>query len=712
MNGNERIRKFEIKAECIRFFDKEGDFLEADSLPKGEVYSYSPSDFIPISEGYLSNEKVGGLVCTYFDFQEGDIIRLPDGKPIIIGKKLEEGMRPRSLVANAYALDGENLIPIYRAFPSIFVKMKSSQADGTLIKINDQILRMFDVSTVSDIELGDRSGEKGFLLDLSEAGYTSEGIYEVIIDVPNDRTNRYWKFALINNMEYCFEDSLYVYKSRGTISFNNFLDIVPEGNNTEKVSEEKIFNFEIDGNNNKLYFRVKTQTSEIRLFVKIPMLAWSFDINTSWQLFKPSEIWHSDLPTKIFFSCPTEKLKLILEDQASDEENEWERVITYQKLKEKDIFECDITRFKSWFDREQEVQSIYLEFDNKRYPFIDVVTKSIIKSAIIKSDFDKNLLIGDFEIVVKANYYADVEFAGRTIASKIPLYNMKFEVNSVLQSGKYKITLFEDEEDDTGFGYSNYLTIAVYERDLLNPQNLEGKSLKIERIIDRSSMFALQLRCTYKVINLKFVNQDDPHKYRGVMVVENSLGKILTDFPVYIQFYDLEKLNHTYITFIEDDECLEFLYDEKREIIVKDPERGLTRAEEYRRYKRSLYPEDYIFVVNFAEESGDIKQPFSKKDYKDPTSLTLDENIKKTINHNADSEVAATSEFNILATSVTKIGLPALTYNCLIKAKLLTVGDIKNLIDKKGIKALNSVNKLNANMQKQVIDSLRKIGLF
>ena len=77
--------------------------------------------------------------------------------------------------------------------------------------------------------------------------------------------------------------------------------------------------------------------------------------------------------------------------------------------------------------------------------------------------------------------------------------------------------------------------------------------------------------------------------------------RVMVTIPVNVEFFNEENLNETFITFFQDGEQLEFLYDESRRIIVKEEDPTLNKKVAYRRYKRSLYPEDYIFMISFIE---------------------------------------------------------------------------------------------------------------
>jgi hypothetical protein len=98
---------------------------------------------------------------------------------------------------------------------------------------------------------------------------------------------------------------------------------------------------------------------------------------------------------------------------------------------------------------------------------------------------------------------------------------------------------------------------------------------------------------------VKLEKTEKPNVYEGKMIVGKKI--LFATFPVHVEFFDLNHLQKTYITFVEDDCEMEFLYDEYRKHIVKQEDRSLSKSNAYRRYKISLYPEDYVFDVKFIE---------------------------------------------------------------------------------------------------------------
>ncbi|MDF2800398.1 MAG: hypothetical protein K0S61_301 [Anaerocolumna sp.] len=601
--NNNRIRLFKIKADCIRFFDKDGDYLNPDSsLPKGEVYAYTNANETPRSDALIESELISKLTRSYFEFEYGDIVRLPDSKPISIGKKLEEGLLRRRALSSAYALYNDTNIPVYSAAPTILLKIAAKKSNGTVIEINGSRYRLFDKETTV-IELGDRSGETGYIINLGDYGCKEDGIYTVYVDVPNDRTNRVWQFALINDITYEFEDAPYLFKSKGTIKFNNGLMIRPQQGIAERNTDDNSFNFIIQPEIDNLKFSYDVKDQIIELYFEIPALKWKLGSDV-WNVEKPTDIWHGDIPSFIYLKYPEDKIRLSMDELIDFDNSLEEQSVTYTKTKAKGNFECDITRFKSWFGKEKVARNIFIEISKSRVDFIRVITRSVVESHILKGDYNLEKLIGEISIIGKANYFVDIMLLDNkeVLAAKLPVKDGKFELECSLSSGMYRVVVFEDEEDDTGFGVASYVQIAEFQHNLINRYNLEGKNLAIKYIKKgENSIFQMQLSCQYIICNLKLMDKSDRYNYKGKLAIRTTSGKSPIYYDVNVRIIDLEKLQHISLTYFDGYDDLEFLFDTYRRIIVKDEEKGLTRAFRYRRYE-SLYPEDYIFIIEYTNE--------------------------------------------------------------------------------------------------------------
>ena len=765
-NGHKKLRNFkDLPADCVRFFDLDGDLLKSESLPNSTVYAFSGRDSVFHSRALLYVEKFTDINLTVFEFETGDILMLPDGNILSIGNKIAEGLLQRGLIKGAYALHDNEKIQLFREAPSIIVKMLPNKLNGTLICVNANRFRLSDMPYL-EFPLNDRTGENVYALDMSQYGYEGNGIYSISIDVPNDRSDRQWKYCILSNLDYKFEDGPYVFKSKGTIVFDEKICLTPK-ECMEKNEGENSFNFNIFPNEAHIGFKTVTKKNEdVDLYIEIPALHWKFD-NTDWEIEKPNEVWHSNFPTIISIKYPDDMLKLCMNEEL-DSEREESRSIEYSKNKTVGYFICDVTRFKSWFCGEQSSETVYVKLNGNKIPFIDVITKSRLLSCLITGDFENNILNGVFNIIGQANYFVDVEVNGKTLVEKQVISDDMIAVPLQLESGIYRIAVFEAETDESGFDESVFNLLGEYSRELINPYNLSGKTIEIRHITKGEKNHKLPLSCIYYVKELSFADTASQYYY-GKLIAEGDAGKILATIPVKVDFIDPKRLRVAYIEFMDDGEPTSFLYDNQRKIIVKNELDGLSRSVRYRRYE-DIYRDDYRFVIEFvsistlyacnstelsthkissfspvtpkavydnqwssdkaeSEKSLLVGTNLNKRnglhtltDNKtEPENMIGQENEIVNLQDRIDNPINDTSnngsgtedfEQSALAIKVSETRLTPLVYNCLQKAGILELRHLDKLIKQKGIKGLNNVNKLNARMKEEVVSVLREYGII
>lgn len=590
-NYDKRIRKFKIDNDCIRFFNKNGINIKTDTIGEGQMYSFSNKAII--TEALIESQILKGMIFSYYDFQKGDIIKLPDGKAVSIGKKIEEGLIRRGLLDKVHlSTVDENLI-IYNKPPSVLIKLSESKINGTLISINGERHKLSNID-LNLIDLKDRSGEVGCLIKLSDFGCESDGIYDVYIDVPNDRTNRYWKFALIKSLVFKFGDSPYIFKTKGTISFNDDITVKPTGSMVTKIKGENSYAFSINAENLKLKFNININNNQYTLCFDVPAFIYRFNYG-EWQVEKPSEIWHSNFPKNISINYPSDMIHLRMDD--SDYYSAIEQSASYSFVKDKGYIDCDVIRFNSWFGRDETIRTIYLDADdkNKNIEFIQVITKSTLISKMTTCEPLTGQLIGKFEIAGNSNYYIDVEFEGKRIADKQEIINGQVVINTKINSGVYQICIYEDEEDDTGFGDHAYHLVEKIFTELINPYDLKGNNIILKTIKKCGSIFSLSLSRKYKIQNLKRVSEDNHFDYFGALVIDG----VSTDRDVNVRFNNLKNLNYCFVSYNDEynDEA-EFLYDEYNKTLEFVEIEGLTYSERYRIYE-SMFEGDYTFIIEF-----------------------------------------------------------------------------------------------------------------
>lgn len=603
--GYEKLRSFHIASEKLRFFDSDGYLTQNDKLSAGRFHGFSPANFVPESEAICDSYTVGNILYSFFELEDGDIIRLPDGKPLCVGRRLVEGLLPRNRVEGVWAQTEENDLYVYSDAPSVFVKIIPSRISGTAIRVNDHAYRLRDAPVagngIANFRLMDRSDEEGYLVNLRFFGCLEDGFYDVELDVPNDHTARHWRFVLKQGLTYHFEDTPYLFKTRGTLCLPSNQYLQPLSSSVKLyITDMRYYNFDIVPGEPRIYLEYQG----IKLGFEIPALSYRFE-NEEWQTSAHTDIWHTDFQPKLWIKYNADKIQLLLDD-SDDDETDDDHDETFVKNKANDIFECDLNRFKSWLNRDRIRRIIYLKLPDvkKPIPLLGIYMRSVLLSALLKGDLENGLLTGEFDIVGQAEYYVDLYCNGSCIAEKESIQNGRVQIHTKLHSGVYEAHIFEAEaeEDDFGFGDPIYHQIGERKLDLLNPEDLQGKHIQVRMIRPAfESASYLELKCSYQVCDLQPVSEDDKHNYCGRMIVQDRNEEVLATFAANVEFFDLENLQNAYITFLSDGDTLEFLYDEQKRVIVKQEDKLLTKSQAYRRYKQSLFPEDYIYEVEFID---------------------------------------------------------------------------------------------------------------
>ena len=195
--------------------------------------------------------------------------------------------------------------------------------------------------------------------------------------------------------------------------------------------------------------------------------------------------------------------------------------------------------------------------------------------------------------------------------------------------------------------------------------------------------------------NQEYVKIDDRYDsiYRGLLTIKTYGESSPICFWVKVEYADINKPQDICLTFFDGYDYLEFLYDYTRRIIVKNEEKGLSRAVKYRRYE-PLYSDEYYFSAEFT---NDIPN-----NYKLPSDFSLPE-IAASKDLGEEISIKKKEDNN---TYLSEVGLSSLVLNCLKKSNIYTVEDVIN----KDVKKLGHIRGLNKKMHKELMDRLYSLG--
>lgn len=689
-----KIYKFyTIEKDDIRFFNTDGVNIRKNVLQKGHVLAFAKKDFYVKSEALKGKESYGEMEFYDFEFEDGDILRFENNKAITIGRKISEGVTLRGCITDVYAETEESKIPVYRLAPSFIIKTLPSRIGGSFISINNKKYKLTDLC-LEEVENIRIMGERYYLFTLKESDF--KFLNSVIIDIPNDNKRRVWDFAYIKGFNFEFENAPYVFKRRGSIKFSQRVKMDRKEIRIEQIGNENIYNFQLNDEVDCLKCSIPGEKEKVALRIPIPKFSWRRGNKEKWKIDMPEDIWYTDLPTSLQIKCIADDFYLIINENDEDEIK-----VKYSKMKETSIFNCDLTRFKSYLDRDSICKNINIVIGEESYPFLRVITRSYVANSVFYADYEKNLIIGNLDILGRNEYFVDIKYNQEIVAEKIPVISGKVQCAAELKNGDYQIIAYEGEEDEFGFDTVMF-PIKTQIVKLINPLNLTNASLRILRIASSDGKVKLDLaKYNYLISNIESI---DKKNYEGLMIYERN-DKIFYTRKVKITFPNLNEVNKAYISFIEGGDELEYIYDSKECVIVENEEKGISKSECYRRYEFSLYPEEFIYFIEFTEINSQIiswahvyesNKGFKKNEIKSSSMFDFGWKDEKRVSRYGNKDIKEL-DFSIR------------TFNCLDRSGFKFVNDIIRFCNSTDLLRVRNLGKSG---KEEIYNKLDSLGIY
>lgn len=600
-NGVERIQRFKIKSDSVRFFDDDWDAIDSATytnyLPIGQAYAFVEENSVIVSnsDSIVNCEKVLGYELYTLELQKGDVLRLPDGKAKSVGKPLEEGILSQSLISGAYAIHEDVKCSIYNQIPSVYFRMNPAQENGTLLLVNNRKYR-FDIEKCVRFDLDEQTEENGYILKLDEY-LIEDGIYNLRIDVPNSRKDRSFNMALIRNFEFRFNANTYIFEENGFITFNDGFSL--ESRDQFLTRSGNRFDFKISPVKDHLSFVFNSDEKAIDIKIYLPALKWKFD-DDEWNVLRPEEIWHKEFPSIIWIKHPDDQITFsmtpIILDDTDDDNEEESFAVSFVKNKQEHIFQCDTRKMQSWFGYEEALRTLYLETSSQRISFATVVTRCQVNSAEIIENRK------DGELVIKSNIsgfsdcVADVFYGEELLAEKQEIYTSGIRLKVPFRSGEYKVVYYEWDEDEDDFGFVDYRKFHTEHLPYHNRYNLTEKQIVlqcVEEKRDNHSIFSSKryaLKNHMRITELESDTQDTS-VYYGTMHVSNKNLRVRVEIMNSAQ-------NQAKLSFYneEDEEYFDFLFDVEQQTLVTEEDESLSYQQAQKRYV-FLDSEEYHFNI-------------------------------------------------------------------------------------------------------------------
>ena len=596
----ETIKRFVIKGTDVRFFDEEGYPVNSKNIKVGEVVSISHEDVAVRSSALYETQTVDGMLLSFFHFEYEDILHLPNGHVVIIGRpEITNSIAGKGRVEGAKCYFDDKEYDLYGNVPYLVLRMRAEKFPGTAVMINGKRYRLNDLDYAS-FSLDDRSDDTGYYIDLASYLGQNDDVYRIAVDIPGGSSPR-WEFVYIKGFEVSFEESPYVFEPRGTVLFPDHIKIKDVADSCEKEPGVNGYKFVIKDVGRTFDFSTEVGGHDVDLSVPVPAF-FIKDSDGNWNSNIPAPVWHADLPDVIDLTVPHHNITLYMDDVFGDS-GDSEREITYRRNSGDDHILCDITKFKSYLSGDDIARQLRMRFGEIDSNLFTIIIHSKVISLQIIGDFENNAIMVNADISGKASYYVDIRKDDDLLADKEPLIDGTARIEREIANGIYEVEVFELVEDESGFGGEDYYSIGVYKQEMINPYDMSDRSCRIIQIEEKNDPNGvLPLKNRFNIFDLK--GTEDKHLYNGMMVVKKSFyqGSEIASLPVTVRFDDLNRPNYAWVSFIDDEygDEMDFLYDTRKQGILQEENPTLKPLVCYRRYT-VLNDEEYVYHIDFIE---------------------------------------------------------------------------------------------------------------
>ena len=145
------------------------------------------------------------------------------------------------------------------------------------------------------------------------------------------------------------------------------------------------------------------------------------------------------------------------------------------------IFNCDLTRLKSYFDDKKMISSICIDADGKEIELLRIIQKSFLMSAKLIADPGNRQIKAEFDIAGKNEYFADLYCEDVLLAEKEPIENNEiFFRNIDVDTADYTVIVYESDDE---FGFDeDFELVGEKTQSLINASDLVGGRMKVKYI--------------------------------------------------------------------------------------------------------------------------------------------------------------------------------------------------------------------------------------
>ena len=590
-NGNRTIRSYTIPKDCVRMFNSQGLLVTGKRVPSGRVYFLTHPNACVETESEGIQQKFGPWNLQVIEMLEGETVIFPDDTLAVVGSDATEGVCGGHPITGAVVRKkySDTSYQVYGQFPSFLLKVTEEQFAKTRFQINDQYLSAREVRC-RRLTLHERTTDTGYLVTMPFPREDFQ-LCHININVPGDGHTRDWTFCYWPNFAYSFDNGKRVLpywdSPRGAVRVNTPIPMRGEGVEKNPNGSGE-YGFQIHAEPEPLSLDFDWEGSVWTLDLEVPALAWQRG-DDPWLMTPLGEVWHKDFPDAIDIRTQSSEVWLYVDRDGL----QGGQSVSFKRRKDEAVVHCDLLALRQWFTRDRIMHSVHIHIDGKDFAFASVYCRSYLASGRLEAHYANSELHGSFEIIGRGNYSVTLLHEQQEILTQVPVDDGAFTAQAPLKSGLYSAIVYEEVEDEYGFDVT-WDEIGREDVKLLNPGDLTGASMTVKQLDTLNEQpEELGLRAGCYRVRLTSRAKGDGVAYLGKL--QDTSGR-MEELPVFVEYPDLDAIDHCRIHFLEDDEWLTFLYDYSQKRIVTQENRKMPFMERYRRYV-ALVPEDTFTVV-------------------------------------------------------------------------------------------------------------------
>ena len=525
-SGQTLLRSFYWDAHEAVFFSDNWEGIKADNLSPGKVYAFCKHENRILSESILYEGWEHGLKYYELGLKEGDFVQVLGEDNYYVGRIPSPGLSSENRLNNVVVEDDEgDSIPIYNVNPQIIIEVEEGQLQGTAIIVNKKINRLADMHFI-DIHVGHTSDTKYYFIHAGKLDGVQEGHNSITVDYPNSTKHLHLEYYLLPGFKYRFSDAPYIFADTGTLTlYWATLDKDPRSiqfNMSDLVNG--ILSVDTDGMTMKF---------------TVPLLLTSWDMET-WTYQKEDDIWHNDFQSILYIRYPSDNISLFVGGAAK-----YESACNYH-VRSDGIFNCDLTRLKSYFNNKIMISTICMYADYKETELLRIIQKSILISAKLIADPCNRQIKAELDIVGKNEYFADLYCEDVLLAEKEPIENNVILFRDIdVDTADYTVIIYESDDE---FGFDeDFELVGKHTQSLINASDLVGGRMKVKYISYGSKHQTLDFPPEYDYY-LFLEEQRTNDTYDGIVAGVFRKKEVMYASKVSIRINDLSDPREVYVS--------------------------------------------------------------------------------------------------------------------------------------------------------------------